>query len=211
MKRHLTIVLLAVVQFLSFTACSETEEFDDHANWESRNRDFMERMADSCDTYRNRGIDCSNATAGQMFRLVSFKLDPSKEWGRSSGYVYCRVITKGEGTESPVITDSVRINYRARLIPTQNYPEGEIVDHSYKTDSLDPTVNVPTAFLVGGLIDGVITALQKMHVGDHWILYIPQEMAYGSSSKNMIPKHSALMFEINLTQFAKTGRPLPPR
>ncbi len=211
MKKHLTSVLLITSIFLVIAACNETKEFDDHANWESRNLDFMERMADSCDTYRSRGIDVSNATAGQMFRLLSYKLDPAKEWSRSSGYVYCRVISKGDGTESPYITDSVRINYRARLIPTTNYPEGEIVDHSYKTDRLDPTVNVPASFQVNGLIDGVVTALQYMHIGDHWILYIPQQMAYGSTSKNQIPKHSALMFEINLTQYARTGQALPPR
>ncbi len=211
MKKHLTFVILGAFMFLGFTACSETEEFDDHANWESRNRDFIERMADSCDTYRVRGINADNATAGQMFRLLSYKLDPAKEWSRAGAYVYCRVISKGDGTESPYITDSVRINYRARLIPTTNYPEGEIVDHSYKTDLLDPTVNVPASFQVNGLIDGVVTALQYMHVGDHWILYIPQQMAYGTTSKNQIPKYSALMFEINLTQFARTGQALPPR
>lgn len=210
MKKYLAI-LLSAVQFLALVSCSETEEFDDHADWKNRNRAFIESMADSCDTYISKGVDVTNATAGQMFRLTSFKLDPSKEWGRSSGYIYCRVIAKGDGTESPYITDSVRINYRARLIPTVNYPEGEIVDHSYRTDRLDPAVNVPSSFQVNGLVDGVVTALLYMHTGDHWILYIPQEMAYGSNSKNSIPKHSALMFEINLTQFARIGNNLPPR
>lgn len=211
MGRHLTITLLAAVQFLAFAACSETKEFDDHADWENRNRAFIESIADSCDIYLNQGIDITNASAGQMFRLTSFKLDPSKEWGRSYGYVYCRVITNGDGTESPYITDSIRINYRARLIPTVNYPEGEIVDQSYKTDRLDPSVNVPASYQVSGLIDGVVTALLHMHTGDHWILYIPQQMAYGSTSKTLIPKYSALVFEINLTQFARTGKNLPPR
>ncbi|MCQ2084024.1 MAG: FKBP-type peptidyl-prolyl cis-trans isomerase [Bacteroidaceae bacterium] len=211
MRKHLTVAILAIIQFLTFAACSETKEFDDHANWESRNRSFIDSMADSCEFYRNMGVDRTNAEVGQMFRLLSFTLDPEKDWKGSGSYVYCRVLAKGEGDESPYYTDSVRINYRARLIPTQNYPEGQIVDHSYKTDSLDPGVNVPASFKVSGLIGGVSTALLHMHTGDHWMLYIPLQLAYGSSAKNNIPAYSALMFEINLTQFARTGSELPPR
>ena len=197
--------VLAAVVMLTVSSCKETKEFDDHANWKKRNADFIS----------DRASDCGNempetAVKGSRFRLLSFKLDPDADWG-NSGYVYCYVLKKGTDTISPNYTDSVRINYRVRLIPTDNYPEGQVVDQSFKTDNLDPTVNIPYSFRVSGLIEGVTTALMHMHCGDYWKLYIPYGMAYGTSDKGTIPAYSALIFEINLTETARTGQSLSPR
>lgn len=211
MKKHLTSAVLLLVSMAAFWACSETEAYDDHANWKQRNTDFMAAIADSCDRYLEQGISTDNALPGQMFRLLSFKLDPEKEWSRTSDYVYCRVLSKGDGTESPLYTDSVLMNYRVRLMPSGNYPDGEIVDQSYKTDSMDPSVNIPASYKVSGLIDGVTTALMHMHTGDRWMLYIPYQLAYGTKDKNSIPGYSLLIFEMNMTAFSQTGHDLPPR
>jgi FKBP-type peptidyl-prolyl cis-trans isomerase len=48
------------------------------------------------------------------------------------------------------------------------------------------------------LIDGWIIALQQMHVGDKWEIYIPAEMGYGKYSQPGIPGGSTLIFEIEL-------------
>ena len=48
------------------------------------------------------------------------------------------------------------------------------------------------------LIDGWIIAMQKMHVGDQWELYIPAEMGYGKWSQPGIPGGSTLIFEVEL-------------
>lgn len=206
MKRTLILfpVLLTVVMLFTLS-CTETKETDDHANWKERNTDFINNIAANCGN-----ADPESATEGQSFRLLSFKLDPDADWG-NSGYVYCYVLKKGTDTISPNYTDSVRINYRVRLIPTDNYPEGQVVDQSFKTDNLDPTVNIPYSFRVSGLIEGVTTALMHMHCGDYWKLYIPYGMAYGTSDKGTIPAYSALIFEINLTETARTGQSLSPR
>jgi FKBP-type peptidyl-prolyl cis-trans isomerase len=37
-----------------------------------------------------------------------------------------------------------------------------------------------------------------MHVGDHWIVYIPQEVGYGSRGNGSIPGYSTLIFEMEL-------------
>lgn len=211
MRRFLTIATFILASALSFTACRETEEFDDHANWKQRNTDFIAAIADSCDAFIEKGVSVDNAVPGQMFRLTSFKLDPSKEWSRTNGYVYCKVISKGDGTISPAYTDSVRMNYRVRLMATENYPDGEIVDQSYKTNSLDPAVNVPASYQVSSLIDGVATALMYMHTGDRWIVYLPYHLGYGTKDKTGIPGYSSLIFDINLTEIARTGTELSPR
>lgn len=211
MKRLSAIIpVLTAVVLLAFSSCKETKEFDDHANWQQRNSDFIEAKSIQCDLSSQAYTDVESIPVGKMFKLLSFKLDSEKNFG-SGSYVYCEKIIKGNGTESPQYTDSVRINYRARLIPTDNYPEGQVVDQSFKTSSLDPSVNIPASFAVSGLIDGVTTALMHMCCGDYWKLYIPYDMGYGTKDQGIIPAYSALIFEVNLTEIAHTGEDLSPR
>lgn len=208
MKRILAFALLILTAVVSFTSCEETKVADDQANWKERNTEFIQAIADKCALSK---ASIENAQKGQMFKILSFKLDSSKQWDSPSSYVYCEVIERGTGTTSPLYTDSVRINYRVRLIPTDYYPQGQVVDQSYKTDNLDPSVNIPASFQISGLVDGVATALIHMHTGDSWRLYIPYQMGYGTSDKNAIPAYSALIFELNLSEFARTGADLSPR
>jgi len=196
---------LTATVIISFSSCKETKEFDDHANWQQRNADFF---ADIASGYSNDMPE--SAAKGDRFRLLSFRLDPSQSWGNSS-YIYCEVLEKGTGTVVPYYTDSVRFNYRVRLIPTDYYPEGQVVDQSFKTATLNPSVNIPASFAVSSTIEGVITALMHMHCGDYWKLYIPSGMGYGTSATGAIPGYSTLIFEINLTEIARNGEDLSPR
>lgn len=54
------------------------------------------------------------------------------------------------------------------------------------------------AFRLRELIPGWIIALQQMHVGDRWELYIPAEQAYGRMNQPGIPGGSTLIFDIEL-------------
>ena len=56
----------------------------------------------------------------------------------------------------------------------------------------------PFAMRLSDLIDGWIIAMQQMHVGDQWELYIPAEMGYGKYSQPGIPGSSTLIFEVEL-------------
>ncbi len=56
----------------------------------------------------------------------------------------------------------------------------------------------PFAMRLSDLIDGWIVAMQQMHVGDQWELYIPAEMGYGKFSQPGIPGGSTLIFEVEL-------------
>ena len=63
---------------------------------------------------------------------------------------------------------------------------------------------VPSTFSLGGVVDGWTTALQQMHVGDVWRLYIPQSLGYGSSTSNSnIPAYSTLVFDVYLREIKK--------
>ena len=206
MKRLPAIFPILLTAVLFFVSCGETKEKGEHDNWNQRNLEYISNLAP------NYGdTDPESAIVGQRFRILSYKLDPERTDWSNTAYVYCEVLSKGTDTISPKYTDSIRINYRVRLMPTDNYPEGQVVDQSFKTANLDPTVNVPSSFRVSGMIDGVSTAVMHMHCGDFWKLYIPNRLGYGSSDKGVIPAYSTLIFEINLTEIARTGHDLSPR
>ncbi len=57
---------------------------------------------------------------------------------------------------------------------------------------------VAPAFRLRELIPGWIIALQQMHVGDKWEIYLPAEQAYGRLNQPGIPGGSTLIFEIEL-------------
>ena len=96
---------------------------------------------------------------------------------------------KGEGKVSPTVRSIVSVHYRGTLIG------GKEFDNSYKR-------NCPEAFRLCDVIDGWQIALQQMHAGDKWEIYIPYEMGYGSKSSGPIPAYSTLIFEVELLSIA---------
>ena len=60
----------------------------------------------------------------------------------------------------------------------------------------------PPAFRLRDLIPGWIIALQQMHVGDRWEVYIPASQGYGKMNQPGIPGGSTLIFDIELTGIA---------
>ena len=106
-----------------------------------------------------------------------------------SGLQY-KVIKAGKGA-IPELTDRVKVHYRGTLI------DGTEFDSSYKNDS-------PAIFGVMNVIAGWTEALTMMTVGSKWMLYIPQELAYGAQSKRpFITPFSALIFEVELLGIEK--------
>jgi len=101
-----------------------------------------------------------------------------------SGLQY-KILTSGDG-EQPQASDTVTTHYKGTLI------DGREFDSSYKRDK-------PASFPVKGVIKGWTEALQLMHVGDKWQLYIPSELAYGATKRSeLIQANSTLVFELEL-------------
>lgn len=205
LHKALTIILSlgAMMGSLCLSSCEETAEIDEYADWKARNIEFVDSIAE---------VAKANAD-GKWLRILSFKLNETNIDGDSveydnEDYIYCEVIEKGAGTASPNFTDTVQVNYRGHLIPTLSFPEGKVFDQSYK-GALNPATAVPSKFSVGGVIVGWSTALQKMTTGDLWRVYIPADLAYGSSKQTDIPAYSALIFDMNLVGFYPIGTPVP--
>jgi FKBP-type peptidyl-prolyl cis-trans isomerase FklB len=102
----------------------------------------------------------------------------------ASGLQY-KVLQQGKGA-SPTVNDTVRCNYRGTLM------DGTEFDSSYGRGE-------PAEFPVGGVIPGWTEALQKMHVGDKWQLFVPADLAYGMQPPGPpIEPNSLLVFEVEL-------------
>ena len=99
--------------------------------------------------------------------------------------IYYKILETGEGKVSTTVRSIVSVHYRGTLI------DGKEFDNSYKR-------NCPEAFRLCDVIDGWQIALQQMHAGDKWIIYIPSEMGYGSKASGPIPGYSTLIFEVEL-------------
>ncbi|MBF1080303.1 MAG: FKBP-type peptidyl-prolyl cis-trans isomerase, partial [Prevotellaceae bacterium] len=82
-------------------------------------------------------------------------------------------------------------------------------------DTTSPSGTTPATsgvahLAVNGLVDGFATALQHMHIGDTWEVYMPWTLAYGETGSKSIPGFSVLKFEITLLSYARSGASLPP-
>lgn len=107
----------------------------------------------------------------------------------ASGLQY-KVLVSGTGP-SPKDTSKVKVHYAGKLL------DGKEFDSSYKR-------NQPSEFHLNQVVKGWTEALQLMHVGDKWELYIPYQLAYGEEGRGeMIPPASVLIFEVELLDIVK--------
>ncbi len=103
---------------------------------------------------------------------------------RPSGLQY-KIIVDGTGA-MPTKRSTVTTHYRGTLI------NGSEFDSSYAR-------NEPCSFGVGQVIAGWTEALQLMKVGSKWELYIPSNLAYGSSGAGPdIGPNETLIFTVEL-------------
>lgn len=102
----------------------------------------------------------------------------------ASGLQY-KVITAGKG-KVPTATSNVTVHYTGKLI------DGTVFDSSVES-------NQPATFVVNQVIPGWTEALQLMHEGDKWTLYIPYDLAYGERGAGaQIPPFAPLIFDVEL-------------
>ena len=99
--------------------------------------------------------------------------------------IYYKVLIEGNSSSvQPTVRSIITAHYTGKTI------DGKQFDSSRG--------GVPLACRLCDLIEGWIIAIQQMHIGDKWELYIPAEMGYGKLSQPGIPGGSTLIFEIEL-------------
>lgn len=186
-KSILCLIGFLFVTSFAIVSCGETDGVEDpYANWEERNQQYLDSIAAVANAHLGD-------KPGEWKKIHSYKFpEPPLLGGEVSDYVYCKIITVGDGDVSPMFNDTASIHYRGKLM------NGTIFDQTYN-GAFDPETAVPVASgNVGGFVTGFTTALQKMKVGDRWEVYIPYQLAYGESDYMEIPGHSVLNFDLSL-------------
>jgi len=102
----------------------------------------------------------------------------------------------------PLYTDTVAVHYRGWLIPSVSHKGGYQFDSSY-LGAFDEDIAIPYEFYVKSLTAGFATAVMHMRRGDHWRVYIPYQLGYGTTATSNIPAYSNLVFDIRMEDFWK--------
>jgi FKBP-type peptidyl-prolyl cis-trans isomerase FklB len=194
---------LAVALFAVFglASCSEEDDtVEEFPNWQARNDAFFNSLTDSV-----LNLLELNPARTDWKRIKSWSKSDSIE-GSNSDYIIVKVIEEGDAASAtPLYTDTVTVHYLGRLLPSVSYPYGYVFDQSYYGNYYDD-VSKPLQMAIGNsggnmLVDGFATALQHMRRGDHWMVYIPYQLGYGSQSQTGVPAYSTLIFDLRLVDF----------
>lgn len=106
-----------------------------------------------------------------------------------AGLLYKVIKTGDAAGVTPKLHSIVTVHYKGTLI------NGKEFDNSFKRQ-------YPETFRLNEVVTGWQIALQRMRVGDRWIIYIPCDKGYGNRTSGPIPAFSTLIFEVELLGIA---------
>jgi peptidylprolyl isomerase/FKBP-type peptidyl-prolyl cis-trans isomerase FklB len=128
-----------------------------------------------------------NARAAAFFMESNARADGVETL--PSGLQY-KVIKSGpSGAATPDRNDLVRVDYEGALT------DGTVFDSSFSRGQ-------PYVTTAEQVVPGWTEALQRMKVGDEWMLYVPPALGYGERGQGDIPPNSVLVFRIKLLDVA---------
>ena len=172
-----------------FSCSSESEVESEWHDWQARNDAVTDQWAANA-SYR---------------KIKSFTKDANAA-GKNSDYIYVEVLESGRGTESPLFTDTVRVAFQGRLIPSATYSDVYMFTYTYLGDFNWRTIGTSDG---ASWKDGFATALQNMHIGDRWRVHIPYALMYGAGSDTGYPAYSNMIFDVALVDFWHPGETRP--
>ena len=208
--KNLKYLFLLVMAVFALSSCSETDDESniEFADWQAENDQALadtlayarQQIANGSKEWKvilNWSLQNQTPDTGADGNLTNLTYG-------DTDYIVVHVLNEGTGTATPQYTDSIKMSYRGRLLPSPSYADGYVFDQTY-TGSYDKATALPTSAAVNsGWIDGFTTALLNMHVGDRWMVFIPQNLAYGSTEKTGIPVYSMLRFDLVLEGYKST-------
>lgn len=203
-----------------FSACQESEDiWDPYQSWRERNDAWFIQVADSARSAISEartlyGNDWEAHCSWRMFKTLTKSQDINN--GKLSDSICVRILSRGdESGLVPFLTDTVRVSFRAWLMPTQFraddgslFTEATIFTQTYYGD-FSPLTAAPVIMSVGNTVPGYSTALQYMHEGDDWLIYIPADLAYAEKEQDAIPAYSTLLYRMHLTKVYRAGGGVP--
>lgn len=202
-------------------ACGDDNEaYDPYANWQARNAEYFSQVASQA----RSAIAQAKAAYGDSWeehcewRMFKSYHKPQGVAGALTDSICVHIEHKGEGRGCPMYSDSVRVNYRGTLMSTQYMENGElktkelVFSQSFTGEPDLPVLEAtaaPALMGVSSAVYGFATALQYMHVGDAWRVYMPSELGYGATASGAIPAFSTLTFYIHLVDYYLPGTGVP--
>lgn len=202
-------ILLSVILFPlagMVSSCSEeTEPESEFANWQEKNEAFINKLASD----------------PSIKKILTYTKESTLPGLSNGDYIYVDELESGSGTETALFTDSIYYTYRGRLIPSKTYTNGYVFEETFLGDFDWATAGMKKACVSWNKVttssgtttslwtDGFCTALQNMKKGDHWLVFIPYQLAYGESSSSSVPAYSTLIFEIAIADVWHPGDSRP--
>lgn len=190
MKRNLLYILLLMITTCVVTSCKEeSDSNNEFSNWQSRNNEYFNKVYKEAQT--------ASSTNSNIKILRSWSL--GNELQKPEDHIVVKVLENGTGTKTPVYNDSVYVHVQKRLIPSATYPDGKIFSQSWTTEVFNPNVSAPIEIAVNAQCDGFATALQHMHVGDRWRVYVPYALSESNAEGQYdLPSHSMRIYDVTL-------------
>ena len=191
MKKYWHITWMLVVMLFTLAACSDDDENEiviDEAWKEINLAAFDARLQDA--------------------KTDTSLLTINSESG--NGQIICKILKKGEGTETIYYTSKVNCYYKGCFVTNEDgevvadrdsvLTQGEVFDSRLRENGDDKVL-----FEVddSGLRDGFATALQHMHEGDIWEVWMPYQLGYGVSGYDDIKPYTTLVFQIEVTDIVE--------
>jgi len=134
------------------------------------------------------GVDAAaNLKAAEFFLSSNARAEGVRT--TASGLQYKVIASGPSGAPSPDRNDLVRVDYEGALT------DGTVFDSSFAK-------GIPFATRVDEVVPGWTEALQRMKVGDEWMLYLPPALGYGERGQGDIPPNSVLVFRVKLLDVA---------
>ena len=180
------------------SSCSETNGDDDEfADWKTRNEQYFSSV------YAD--VKTKSLEHGDQWKVIRNYSLNSEVATHDYDNIAVEVLKAGTGSGCPFFTDSVKVHYSGRLMPSKSYQQGKLFDQSWTGDYNLSTMK-PLTFAVNRVVDGFATALQNMHIGDRWRVTIPYQLGYGSAS-DPGEAYSTLVFDITLVGYFRVEAP----
>jgi len=179
-------------------SCSESEDPGKYENWRERNEAFIDSLRDVFDL----------KTDSELKALV---------YPRDKKYnIYYKVLKEAPVSQPPFYTSTVYYYYREMLIDEAVFGASAIPRYYTKLfknlevfkenmgDDDDLEFHSPRKFVVSLFeskqdeMNAYTEILQHMRVGERWEVYIPWQLAYGSTGTTLALGYSAVVSDITL-------------
>ncbi len=148
--------------------------------------DRMRAGLDALATLERAAIEAETAANIEAGRQFLAENGARAEVTTTASGLQFEVLEEGDGAK-PTATSRVRVHYRGTTL------DGETFDTSYDDGE-------PAEFGLSQVIGGWTEGLQLMSVGSKYMLYVPQELAYGTQPRPGSPfgPGATLIFEVEL-------------